>query len=153
MGNFWRSLPGMITATAGAITAVTGLVVALNGTGMFSSRTPPPADAPPADVTGQWQASVTYGWGATHNERFTFQADGERLTGTTTFLGYPRPLTQGVVKGSEIRFVLALEEVAGDERRAYQLRYTGVVVNGGLHFRVEDSRGNVDLQFAATRVP
>ena len=148
MGNFWRSLPGMITATAGAITAVTGLVVALNGTGVFSSPTPPPAD-----VTGQWQAAVTYGWGPTYTERFAFQAEGERLTGTTTFLGSPRPLTQGVVNGSEIRFVLALEEIAGDDRRPYQLRYTGAVVNGGLHFRVEDSRGNVELQFAASRVP
>ena len=70
----------MITATAGAITAITGLVVALNGTGLFSSRSgspaAPPAAVAPADVSGQWQASVAYGWGATHNERFAFQADG-----------------------------------------------------------------------------
>ena len=150
MGNFWRSLPGMITATAGAITAVTGLDVARNGTGMISSRPPP---LPPADVTGQWQASVTYSWGRTYTERFALQAEGERVTGTATFLGYPRPLTEGVVKGNEIRFVLALEEIIGDARRSYQLRYAGAVVNGGLHFRVEDSRGNVDLQFAASRVP
>ena len=148
MGNFWRSLPGMITAAAGAITAVTGLVVALNGAGLFSSRT-----SPPVDVTGQWQASVTYGWGATYTERFALQADGERLTGRATYLGSPRPLTQGTVSGNEIRFVLALEEISGDDRRSYQLRYASAVVNGGLHFRVEDSRGNVDLQFAASRVP
>ena len=160
-GQFWRSLPGMVTAVAGLLAAVAGLITALTGSGLFSPaarpadvREPPsvPVSAPRAgDVSGQWEATVTYNWGATHRERFAFQIDGDRLTGTGTFLGVPRPLTEGAVTGGQIRFVIPLEEIVGTERRAYELRYTGVAVNGGLHVQVMDSRGNVNIQFAAAR--
>ena len=160
--GFWRSLPGVITAVAGLLAAVGGLITALTGTGLFSPAARPAdstgagsadASAPrPADVNGQWEATVTYSWGATQKERFAFQVDGDRLTGTVTFFGDPRPLREGVVKGEQIRFAIPLEEIIGDARRAYELRYTGVAVNGGLHFRVMDSRGNVDIQFAAARL-
>lgn len=33
-GDFWRTLPGMITAAAGLISALTALVAAINGTGL-----------------------------------------------------------------------------------------------------------------------
>lgn len=142
--------------------AVTALITALTGTGLFSPAARPAGasgtpsaevDTPAAsaDVSGQWEASVTYSWGATHRERFAFQVDGDRLTGTGTFLGVPRPVTDGVVQGGQIRFVIPLEEIIGTERRAYQLRYTGAAVGGGLHFQVMDSRGNADVQFAAAR--
>ena len=159
-GHFWSSVPGIITAVAGLLAAVTALITALTGTGLFSPGARPAASSPSsaeapapafADVSGQWEANVTYGWGATHKERFAFQINGDRLTGTGTFLGVPRPLTEGVVKGAQIQFVIPLEEIIGTERRAYQLRYTGAAVNGGLHVQVMDSRGNADVQFAAAR--
>jgi hypothetical protein len=160
-GQFWRSVPGMVTAVAGLLAAAAGLITALTGAGLFSPAARP-ADvsgarsaevgAPlPADVNGRWEANVTYSWGATYKERFAFQVDGDRLTGTGTYLGVPRPLREGVVNSEHIRFVIPLEDIIGSERRAYELRYTGVAVNGGLHFQVTDSRGNVDIQFAAAR--
>jgi hypothetical protein len=36
--GWWRTVPGMLTATAGIITAVTGLIVALNQTGIFDGE-------------------------------------------------------------------------------------------------------------------
>jgi len=160
-GRFWRSLPGMVAAVAGLLAAVAGLITALTGSGLFSPaarpadvREPPsaPVSAPSAaDVSGQWEANVTYSWGATYRERFAFQIAGDRLTGTGTFLGAPRPLTAGVVQGRQIQFVIPLEDIIGTERRVYELRYTAVAVNGGLHFQVTDSRGNADVQFAAAR--
>jgi len=159
--RFWRSLPGIVTAVAGLLAAVAGLITALTGTGLFSpvarpadvsgARSAEVSAPPPADVSGQWEANVTYSWGAAYKERFAFQIDGDRLTGTGTYLGVPRPLTEGAATGEQIRFVIPLEEIIGTERRAYELRYTGVAVNGGLHFQVMDSRGNVDIQFAAAR--
>jgi hypothetical protein len=37
-GGWWRTVPGMLTATAGIITAVTGLIVALHQTGIFDGE-------------------------------------------------------------------------------------------------------------------
>src|SRR5216683_4094668 len=34
--SWWRTLPGIVTAVAGAITAVTGLIIALNQAGLMS---------------------------------------------------------------------------------------------------------------------
>jgi hypothetical protein len=149
-GNFWRTLPGMLTATAGIISATTGLVVALNQTGLFRSRTAP-APAPATDVNGAWKAQVTYSWGVSRAERFVFQADKGRLQGTVTFLGAPRGIEAGVVEGDRITFTVRAEELLGSERRPFQLSYTGTAVGGGIHFALEDSRGNPSVQFAAER--
>ena len=148
-GGFWKTIPGVLTAAAAAISAVTGLVVALNQTGVFESRKAPPVEA--AAVSGAWRAQVTYSWGATHAERFAFQTDKGRLTGTITYLGGPRGIESGVVEGNEIKFTVRAEELLGSERRSYQLSYTGTVVGGGIHFMLEDSRGTPAVQFAAAR--
>ena len=37
-GGWWRTVPGMLTATAGIITAVTGLIVALHQAGIFNGE-------------------------------------------------------------------------------------------------------------------
>ena len=37
-GGWWRTVPGMLTATAGIITAVTGLIVALHQAGIFDGE-------------------------------------------------------------------------------------------------------------------
>jgi hypothetical protein len=145
-GNFWKTLPGILTAAAGIITAVTGLVVAITQTGVFDSH-----KAPAADVSGAWTAQVTYSWGATYPERFVFQVDKGRLVGTMTFLRAPRGIEDGVVEGDRIKFTVRAEELLGSERRPYQLSYTGTAVGGGVHFVLEDSRGNSAVQFAAAR--
>jgi hypothetical protein len=147
-GNFWRTLPGMLTAAAGVISATTALVVALNQAGLFRARPSPP---PAADVNGAWKAQVTYSWGVARAERFVFQADQGRLRGTVTFLGTPRGIEDGAVEGDRIVFTVRAEELLGSERRPFQLSYTGTAVGGGLHFVLEDSRGNPSVQFAAER--
>ncbi len=43
--SWWTTLPGLLTALAGAITAVTGLVLGLNQIGLFGTDSPPPAVA------------------------------------------------------------------------------------------------------------
>ncbi len=148
-GSFWKTVPGLLTAAAGVISAVTGLVVAVNQTGVFDSRKAPVADA--VAVSGAWRARVTYSWGDTHAERFTFQVDRGRLIGTITFLGSPHGIESGVAEGNQITFVVRLQELLGSDVRPYQLSYSGTVVGGGIHFVLEDSRGNPAVQFAAAR--
>jgi hypothetical protein len=143
--GFWRTIPGILTAIAAVLTAVTGLVVALSEAGLFNRVTPP------ADIVGSWRATVTYPWNLTVPERFVFQVDQGRLIGTATYLKTPRGIESGTVKGDRISFFVRAEEIAGDERRSYEVKYDGVVVAGGLHFTMQDTRGNVPIQFAAVR--
>ena len=145
--SFWRTIPGLLTAIAGVVTAVTGLLIALPQVGLLRR------DSPPANINGVWVANVTYSWGATQKERFSFQADGSRVVGTATFLGVPRAASAGTVNGDALSFVVHGEELLGSERRPYELTYRGTIVGGGLHFVLEDSRGNPPLQLAAMRVP
>jgi hypothetical protein len=159
--SFWRTLPGLLTAIAGVVTAVTGLLVALPRIGLLEREAPPAnireappeniREAPPANISGVWVANVTYSWGVTQKERFSLQADGTRVIGTATFLGVPRAAADGTLAGDTVSFSVRGEELLGSDRRPYQLTYRGTVVGGGLHFVLEDSRGNPPIQFAAMR--
>ena len=143
--SFWRTIPGLLTAIAGVVTAVTGLLLALPKVGLLER------EAPTANVSGVWVANVTYSWGATHKERFTFQADGSQVVGTASFLGVPRAAVGGTLDGDTVSFGVHGEELLGADRRPFELTYRATVVGGGLHFVLEDSRGNPPVQFAAMR--
>lgn len=143
--SFWRTLPGVLTAIAGLVTAVTGLLIALPKVGLLDR------EPQPANINGVWVANVTYSWGVTHTERFSLQADGTRVVGTATFLGVPRAAVDGTRQGDALSFAVRGEELLGSDRRQFDLMYRGTVVGGGLHFVLEDSRGNPPIQFAAMR--
>ncbi len=143
--SFWRTIPGLLTAIAAVVTAVTGLLVALPKVGLLER------EPPPARISGVWVANVTYSWGATHKERFALQADGNRAVGTATFLGTPRAVVSGTLDADTVSFAVRGEELLGSDRRQFELTYRGTVVGGGLHFLLEDSRGNPPVQFAAMR--
>ena len=154
--GFWRTIPGLLTALAAVITALTGLLLALPKVGLFTREAAPAAaetstrEAAPSDIdiSGVWSASVTYSWDATYKERFALQTDGNRVVGTATFLGSPRGVVSGMREGNRISFAVRGAEIAG---RDFELTYRGTVVGGGLHFLLEDSRGNPPVQFAAVR--
>jgi hypothetical protein len=156
-GSFWRTIPGLLTALAGVISAITGLLLALPKVGLFTRETAPAAiemstreTAPaPVDISGVWSANVTYSWGDTYKEQFALQADGNRVIGTATFLGYPRGVGSGTFDGNTISFAVRGAEIAGSERRSYELTYRATVTGGALHFVLEDSRGNPPIRFAA----
>jgi hypothetical protein len=65
--SWWQTLPGILTAAAGAITAVGGLQLTLNQLGLIGNRTgpaaPPPTDTQPA-VAGQSAAGEDAGTAA-----------------------------------------------------------------------------------------
>jgi hypothetical protein len=75
------------------------------------------------------------------------------VVGTATFLGLPRAAVAGMLDGDTLSFAVHGEELLGADRRQFELTYRGTVVGGGLHFVLEDSRGNPPVQFAATREP
>ena len=132
-----------------------GLILALNQVGMLSrSESPDPTDAPPpAEVGGSWSAEVNYPWGVSMPESFDFRVEGDRVIGTATYLGYPRAVESGSVTADRITFSTRAEEILGDERRAYENHYDGLVSPRGIQFVLVDSRGNGPIEFTARKNP
>jgi len=117
-----------------------------------------PAD-PSARLLGSWQAEVRYGWGAKHDERFEFQRHAGQLTGTATFLSYPRAIEKLEVDGSNLRFETRTQQSMGNETRELTHRYSaelrGQPPDERLALRMQTSgafQGTPPLAFEARRV-
>lgn len=104
--------------------ALGGAVVAAAGMAALCWLKPGvPAD-PTERLVGSWQADVTYGWGAKHVERFEFKRHAGQLTGTATFLSYPRAIDKLEVDGSNLRFETHSQQSMGNETRELTHRYS-----------------------------
>jgi hypothetical protein len=116
-----------------------------------------PAD-PAARLLGNWQAEVKYGWGAKHNERFEFKRHAGQLTGTATFLSYPRAIEGLEFDGSNLRFETHTQQSMGNETRELTHRYSaelrGQPPDEALALRMQTSGSfdsNKPLEFEARR--
>lgn len=117
-----------------------------------------PAD-PSARLVGRWQAEVRYSWGATHTERFEFKRHAGQLTGTASFLSYPRAIEKLEFDGSNLRFETHTQQTMGSETRDVTHRYSaelrGEPPDDRLALRMQTS-GAFDsqrpLEFEARRV-
>ena len=151
-GGFWRTIPGILTATAGVVSAAAGLVIALSQAGLLGRAAgdegPPPAAGMP--IEGTWEARVAYPW-ATHDETFFFRVEEGRVSGSASFLAYPRGIEEGKVAGSRVTFRTRLEEIAGDERKSFENHYDGLITPRGILFSLQDTRGNEPVEFTAVR--
>jgi opacity protein-like surface antigen len=86
-----------------------------------------------ADVDGNWAGSLDTPNGAVEI-KFSFKADGAKLTGNTTGPdGSTLPLRDGKVDGSNIAFAIDVE-MGGN---AMTFNYTGVVSGTELKLRAE----------------
>jgi len=118
-----------------------------------------PAD-PSSRLVGSWQAEVRYDWSAKHDERFEFMHHAGQLTGTATFLSYPRAIERLEFDGHNLRFETHTQQSMGTETREITHRYSGE-----LHGQPPDERlalrlqtigsfdSNKPLEFEARRVP
>ncbi len=79
---------------------------------------------PSARLLGSWQAEVRYGWGAKHDERFEIKRHAGQLTGTATFLSYPRAIEKLELDGSNLRFETHTQQTMGSETRELTHRYS-----------------------------
>jgi hypothetical protein len=82
-----------------------------------------PAD-PTERLVGSWQAEVSYSWGAKHVERFEFKRHAGQLTGTATFLSYPRAIDKLEVDAGNLRFETHSQQSMGSETREITHRYS-----------------------------
>ncbi len=117
-----------------------------------------PAD-PTARLVGSWQAEVKYGWGAKHDERFEFKRHAGQLTGTASFLSYPRAIEKLEFDGINLRFETQTQQSMGSETRLVTHRYSAELLgqppDERLALRMQSS-GSFDsrkpLEFEARRV-
>ena len=128
--------------------------------------TPPTgaASAPRVDESarfiGSWQGRVRYAWGDAYDERFEFQRHAGELTGSATFLRYPRAITRLQVDGRNLHFETHSIERVGDSSKelthAYAAELRGQPPDEVLAFRLLISGGhssNPPIEFEARRVP
>jgi hypothetical protein len=117
-----------------------------------------PAD-PSARLLGTWQATVSYGSAGTYEERFEFKRHAGELTGTASYLKYPRAIENLAFDGSNLRFETHTQQSMGTETRELTHRYTaelrGQPADPRLALRLQTSGafyGTPPLEFEARRV-
>lgn len=99
-----------------------------------------------ADVAGKWKAEFQTPDGQTRTSIFTFQVDGDKLTGTVSSPRGEAPIQEGKISGDEISFVV-VREFGGNEVR---IHYKGKVAGDDLKLTVEF--GDRSFEMTAKRV-
>ena len=119
---------------------------------------PPPQPDSAQRLLGAWSAPVRYAWGDSHVERFEFKRHAGELTGTASFLGYPRAVEQLRVAGTNIHFQTHSLASMGSETRelthAYAIELRGQPPQEVLAVRMQSSGGfhsQKPLEFEARR--
>jgi len=100
---------------------------------------------------GAWGGDVTYDWGDSYKEKFFFQAEGDRLFGTASFLASKRGIEDGKVEGNNISFVVRFQEIAGDTTRERKNYYWGKLDGGKIMLRLQDDRGSPPVEWVLTK--
>jgi hypothetical protein len=121
---------------------------------------PAPAAADASDrLVGSWQAEVRYDWGDRYQERFEFKRHAGALTGTASFLAYPRAIGQLRVDGMNLHFETRSSESMGESTKevthAYAAELRGQPPDEVLAFRLQSSGGHSSsrpIEFEARRV-
>ena len=139
--------------------ALGGAAVAASAMAAICWLKPGVPAAPTSRLVGSWQAEVKYGWGAKHGERFEFKRHAGQLTGTATFLSYPRAIEKLEFDGNNLRFETHTQQSMGTETREITHRYSaelrGQPPDERLALRLQTSGSfdsNKPLEFEARRV-
>ena len=115
---------------------------------------------PAARLLGNWQTQqLKYGWGDKYDERFEFKRHAGQLTGTATFLAYPRAIDKVEFDGRNLRFETHTQQSMGNETRELTHRYSaelrGQPADERLALRMQTSgafHSTSPLEFEARRV-
>jgi hypothetical protein len=100
-----------------------------------------------ADVTGKWTGQVPTRDGGTRDSTFNFKQDGEKLTGTMTGPQGDIELKDGVVKGDDVSFNVALS-FGGNE---VKLIYKGKVAGDEIKFTRQREGADQTQEFTVKR--
>lgn len=140
-------------------TALVGGWVALRPSAPPATPAPPPAPDASARLLGTWSAPVRYAWGDSHVERFEFKRHAGELTGSASFLAYPRAIEKLRVDGNNLHFETrsnsSMGELTRELTRSYSAELRGQPPDEVLAFRMLSSGGfssEKPIEFEARRV-
>lgn len=109
-----------------------------------------------AQLVGTWESTtdVTYDWGDHYPERFEFKLFAGNVTGTASFLKYPRGIENVAVNGRNISFVTHSVESMNGQDRQLTHSYTAELDGDTLRLRLQTSGGFTSvkpIEFAARK--
>jgi hypothetical protein len=113
------------------------------------------APNPAIGLDGRWKGAVTYDWGPTFDEMFTFRLVGGTIAGSAGFLGQGRTILEGSLEGSSLRFVTKRVVTAGSDQREAVNRYAGSVEGDKIDMvlSIEDAASSHEpVSFMLSRV-
>jgi len=146
-----------LAAGAAVLAAVLGVgwVVLRPG----ADPTPPPLPDAGARLVGVWVAPVRYAWGERHTERFEFKRHAGELTGSASFLAYPRAIENLRIEGTNLHFQTRSTSSMNNETReltrSYAAELRGQPPDEVLAFRMQSSGGfssEKPIEFEARRL-
>lgn len=100
-----------------------------------------------ARLPGSWQTTdaVNYGWGDRYRERLEFKLFAGELTGTASYLEYPRGLQQVSINGSTLSFITTSVETMNEQDRTLTHRYVAELDGDTLRLRLQTTGGFTSL--------
>jgi len=97
-------------------------------------------DAAPANVAGKWEMTNETPRG-TITSTFTFEQDGNVLTGTVEGRMGTTPISEGSVVGNEITFKVARSTPRGN----FEIIYSGTVDGDTITGTITNPRGEIEI--------
>ena len=94
-----------------------------------------------ADINGKWKASFQTPDGQTRESTFTFKAEGDKLTGTTSGRGGETPIADGKISGDTISFSV-VRNFNGNEMK---FSYKGKVSGDEMKLNVEAGERSFEM--------
>ena len=100
-----------------------------------------------ASVDGKWLASME-GPNGNIEINYTFKADGEKVTGTSSSQFGEQEIQEGKLVGDDLSFVIAFRPPNGGDE--FRLQYKGKVSGDTINFSIETPQGT--REFTAKKV-
>jgi hypothetical protein len=99
-------------------------------------------------LDGTWEGEAIYPQQGKAVERFFFQTNGDKLSGTATFLQVEKVIEEGRLAGNEISFSIRLSVAGGNDRRVV---YRGSASAGLVKLRVQDDATRAPVEITLKR--
>lgn len=147
-----RSLGFATAARKRAIAVAAGLALLVAGASAayFAKPSDAPIKAAAAtaadELLGSWQTSVKYYWGDTYQEEFVFKRFAGELTGTASYLKYPRGIEDLTVTGNNVHFVTHTVESVNEQDRTLTHHYQAELDGNVLRIRMQTTGGFTSVQ-------
>jgi len=80
-----------------------------------------------------------------------FQAEGDKLFGTASFLAFKRGIEDGRIDGDKISFSVTFQSTESGMSSERKNHYTGTISGNEIRFIMQDDRGNPPVFFKAMK--